>query len=224
MAGSAINQFQIEVTDATLADLAQRLRNTRWTDEVDAPPWHYGPPIAYMRRVVNYWIERYDWRAQEAALNALPHFTTEIDGQLIHFLEQTGNGPDPLPLVITHGWPGSFVEMLGILPMLTDPAAYRGRAEDAFTVVVPSIPGHGFSSRPTTPGVNYSTVADLWARLMERLGHTRFGAQGGDWGSWVSTALALQHPERVVGLHLNYLSARFRPGVSASDPATIYLT
>ncbi len=213
-----ITPFSIAVPEATLNDLHQRLRLTRWPDEVDANPWHYGPPLEYMRGIADYWLDRYDWRAQEARLNGFAQYTTDIDGHSIHFLYQRGVGPNPMPIVLTHGWPGSFVEMLHILPMLTDPVAYGGRAEDAFTVVVPSIPGHGFSGRPTRPGMNYSVVADLWAKLMTKLGHDRFGAQGGDWGSWVSAALALQHPQRITGLHLNYLSTRFRPGVSETDP------
>jgi pimeloyl-ACP methyl ester carboxylesterase len=213
-----VKPFSIAVPNEVLEDLRQRLMATRWSDETDAEPWRYGPPLAYMRHIVDYWLNRYDWRGQEAFLNSFPQYMTDIDGLSIHFIHQQGIGPDPMPLVMTHGWPGSFVEMLRILPMLTNPAAHGGRPEDAFTVVVPSIPGHGFSSRPVTPGMNYAVVADLWAKLMDRLGHGSFGAQGGDWGSWISAALALQHPERLTGLHLNYLSTRFRPGVSPSDP------
>lgn len=171
-----------------------------------------------MQDVVRYWLDRYDWRQQEARINGFHQYTTEIDGLAIHFIHERGVGPEPMPLVLTHGWPGSFVEMLRIIPILTDPVAHGGRAEDAFTVVVPSIPGHGFSARPTRPGMNYSVVADMWVTLMERLGYSRFGTQGGDWGSWVSAALALQYPDRIRGLHLNYLSTRFRPGISSSDP------
>jgi pimeloyl-ACP methyl ester carboxylesterase len=213
-----VKPFSIAVPEEVLVDLRHRLRDTRWTDEPDAEPWRYGPPLAYMQRIVRYWLDEYDWRRQEAVLNRLPQYTTEIDGLSIHFVHQQGVGPDPMPLVLTHGWPGSFVEMLRLLPMLTNPAAHGGRREDAFTVVIPSIPGYGFSSRPTKAGMNYAVVADMWARLMARLGHQHFGAQGGDWGSWISAALALQHPSRIIGLHLNYLSTRFRPGVSPSDP------
>lgn len=137
----------------------------------------------------------------------------------IHLLHHPGVGPDPMPLVLTHGWPGSFVEMLAIIPLLTNPAAHGGRAEDAFTLVIPSLPGHGFSGRPRSPDVDYSVTADMWVELMSRLGYERFGAQGGDWGSWVSAAIAQHHPERLIGLHLNFLSTRFRPGVGPDDPA-----
>ena len=217
MTSDKVNPFLIKVPDEVLADLDDRLKRTRWTDEVDGDPWRYGPPLAYMHRFVDYWLNTYNWRHHEAALNAFPHYTTDVDGQLIHFIYQQGVGPAPMPLVLTHGWPGSFVEMIRILPLLTDPAAHGGRAEDAFTVVVPSIPGYGFSGRPANPGMDYSVVADLWVTLIERLGHSRFGTQGGDWGSWVSTALARQHPGRVIGLHLNYLSTRFRPAVGSAD-------
>src|SRR3546814_16868475 len=131
-----------------------------------------------MQRFADYWLNQYDWRQQEAALNRLQHYTTDIDGHTIHFVHQEGVGPAPMPLVLTHGWPGSFIEMVRILPLLTDPAAHGGREEDAFTVVVPSIPGYGFSSRPGKPGMNYSIVADLWARPMARLGYPRSGAPG----------------------------------------------
>ena len=218
MSTEKLQPFSIDVPAEVICDLRRRLRDTRWPDETDAEPWRYGPPVAYMQRFVDYWLNHFDWRKKEAALNQLPQYTTEIDGLEVHFLYQEGVGRNPMPLVLTHGWPGSFLEMVRILPLLTDPVAYGGREEDAFTVVVPSIPGYGFSSRPTSPDMNYAVVADMWATLMERLGHTRFGAQGGDWGSWVGASLALQHPERLVGLHLNYLSTRFRPGISPSDP------
>lgn len=213
-----IEPFSVAVADDVLVDLRHRLTSTRWPDETDAEPWLYGPPVSYMQSVVRYWLDRYDWRQQEARINRFRQYTTRIDDLSIHFVHEQGVGPNPMPLVLTHGWPGSFVEMLRIVPLLTDPVRHGGRAEDAFTVVVPSIPGHGFSTRPTRPGMNYSVVADLWVALMDRLGYRRFGTQGGDWGSWVSAALALQHPDRVSGLHLNYLSTRFRPGISSSDP------
>lgn len=213
-----IRPFRIAVEQAVLDDLEHRLRATRWTDEVEADPWRYGPPLSYMSDVRRYWLEVYDWRKEEEELNAFQQFTTTIDGHSIHFIHERGVGPEPVPLILTHGWPGSFIEMRHIIRRLTNPAAYGGRAEDAFDVVVPSIPGYGFSSRPTRPDMDYAVVADLWAELMKRLGYDRFGAQGGDWGSWVSAALARQHPERLLGLHLNYLSTRFRPGASPSDP------
>ena len=217
MSDEAIVPFRIDVREEVLSDLRSRLERTRWTDETDAEPWRYGPPVGWMRQVVAHWLNHYDWRREEARLNAFRQFTTEIDGTSVHFVHHVGVGRDPMPLVLTHGWPGSFVEMLRIIPLLTDPAAHGGRAEDAFTVVAPSIPGYGFSGRPSGP-MDYAMVADMWATLMSRLGYRRFGAQGGDWGSWISAALAMRHPDRLAGLHLNYLSTRFRPGVGPDDP------
>lgn len=217
MPNETVTEFKIDIPEDALSDVRERLARTRWTDESDAEPWLYGPPLDYMRRTVDHWLHRYDWRQQEAALNRFRHFTTQLDGLDVHFIHEPGAGPAPLPLILTHGWPGSFLEFARIIPMLTDPARHGGRPEDSFTVVVPSIPGHGFSSRPSRAGFNYADTADLWAALMTRLGYTRFGAQGGDWGSWVTAALGLQHPGRIIGVHLNYLSTRFRPGVGEHD-------
>jgi pimeloyl-ACP methyl ester carboxylesterase len=171
-----------------------------------------------MKRFVDYWLDEYDWRAHEMRLNAFPQFVAQIDDHRIHFIHQVGAGPAPIPLVLTHGWPGSVVEMLKIIPLLTDPAAHGGDPADSFTVVAPSIPGYGFSSRPSRRGTNIFVVADLWAKLMTGLNYPRFGVQGGDWGSWISAATALRHPHRIVGLHLNYLSTRFRPAIGPNDP------
>lgn len=218
MAAKDIEHFQFHADPAALEDLRLRLERVIWPDEVAAEPWRYGPPTDYMRNFVRHWLDDYDWGKQEARLNAFPQFTTQIDGHKIHFIHQEGRGPDPIPLVITHGWPGSVVEMLKIIPLLTDPAAHGGDPADAFTVIAPSIPGYGFSSRPTERGTSVFAVADLWAKLMTRLGYAEFGVQGGDWGSWISAAAALQHPDRVLGVHLNYLSTRFRPAISPDDP------
>jgi pimeloyl-ACP methyl ester carboxylesterase len=218
MTDLAIENFRFQAQPQALDDLRQRLRRTLWPDEVSAEPWRYGPPVAYMQRFVDYWLNEYDWRAHEARLNSFPQFVAQIDQHRIHFIHQTGVGPSPVPLVLTHGWPGSIVETLKIIPLLTDPAAHGGDPADAFTVIAPSIPGYGFSSRPANPGTNVFVVADLWAKLMTGLGYPRFGVQGGDWGSWISAATALRHPERIVGLHLNYLSTRFRPALGPNDP------
>jgi len=214
----ASERFTYHADPALLVDLEQRLRRTLWPDEVAAEPWRYGPPVDYMKGFVAHWLERYDWRTHEARLNAFPQFVTQIDDHRIHFIHQPGVGPSPIPLVLTHGWPGSFVEMLKIIPLLTDPAAHGGDAADAFTVIAPSIPGYGFSSRPATRGTSVFAVADLWAKLMTQLGYATFGVQGGDWGSWISAATALQHPDRVIGCHLNYVSTRFRPAIGPDDP------
>ncbi len=213
-----VRPFTIQIPDSQLADLRRRLTDARWPDEVEAEPWRYGPPIDYMKSFLAYWIEQYDWRAQEARLNSLPHFKTNVDGHEIHFLHFEGKGPEPMPLILTHGWPGSFVELIEFAGQLADPARFGGDAQDAFSVVVPSIPGYGFSQRPTQRGMSVFAIADLWPRLMAKLGYEKFGVQGGDWGSWISAAIALQHPDRVVGVHLNYLSTRFRPAQGVDDP------
>lgn len=217
MKSGSINPFIIRIPDSQLEDLRQRLLCTRWPDEIAADPWRYGPPLEYMKRFVAYWLDKYDWRAQEARLNRLPHFKTQVRGRELHFIHVPGKGPDPVPLVITHGWPGSFVELMNIIELLANPAAHGGDPRDAFSVVAPSMPGYGFSERPKERGTSVFAIADLWAELMHQLGYDKFGAQGGDWGSWVSAATALQHPDRVLGLHLNYLSTRFRPAQGPSD-------
>ncbi len=212
-----LDPFSFHASPDAIADLRRRLHATIWPDEVEAEPWRYGPPVAYMKSFVDYWLDGYDWSLHEARLNAFPQFMADIGDHRIHFIHQVGNGPDPVPIILTHGWPGSIVEMLSIIPMLADPAAYGGDPADAFTVIAPSIPGYGFSSRPTRRGTSVFAVADLWADLMTRLGYPTFGVQGGDWGSWISAATALQHPDRVRGIHLNYLSTRFRPAMAQGD-------
>jgi pimeloyl-ACP methyl ester carboxylesterase len=218
MTDAPIERFQFHADQAALSDLKGRLRQAIWPDEVVAEPWRYGPPVAYMKAFIEHWLDRYVWRAHEERLNSFPHFVTHIGEHRIHFIHQAGKGPAPIPLVLTHGWPGSIIEMLKIIPLLTDPAAHGADPADAFTIIAPSIPGYGFSSRPTERGTSVFAVADIWAKLMTRLNYTRFGVQGGDWGSWVSAATALQHPDRVLGLHLNYVSTRFRPAISPEDP------
>jgi pimeloyl-ACP methyl ester carboxylesterase len=218
MANLEVRSFSFAAQAQALDDLRQRLRRTIWPDEVSAEPWRYGPPVAYMKRFVDYWLDEYDWRSHEARLNAFPQFTAQVDDHRLHFIHQAGAGPAPIALVLTHGWPGSVVEMLKIIPLLTDPAAHGADPADSFTVIAPSIPGYGFSSRPSKRGTNIFAVADLWAKLLTGLGYPRFGVQGGDWGSWISIATALRHPHRIVGLHLNYLSTRFRPAIGPNDP------
>jgi pimeloyl-ACP methyl ester carboxylesterase len=208
----AAEQFAIRISDAVLADLARRIDTTRWPDELENAGWEYGSNLAYMRSLAEYWRHIYDWRREEAILNQLPQFRLAIDGFHIHFVHVRGKGPAPLPLIVTHGWPGSFVEMLKLIPLLTDPTAHGGSAEDAFDVIVPSLPGYGFSDRPGERGMDPKKIATLWVRLMEELGYKRFGAQGGDWGSIISIALGLDHAKRMIGIHLNYIAGRFLLG------------
>lgn len=203
--------FKIDIPDAAIADLRERLLRARWPDEINDDAWEWGTRGEILRRFVQRWATEYDWRACEAALNALPQFRTEIDGLNIHFVHVRGKGPNPHPLIITHGWPGSFVEMRRTLPLLTDPAAHGGDPRDAFDVVVPSLPGYGFSDAPTVPGMSPRAIARLWVKLMQDLGYARFGLQGGDWGAIVSTCLAMQNPDVVSGFHQNFLAGGFPP-------------
>src|SRR5579872_758458 len=205
----AIEKFNINVAEAVLADLNRRLDAMRWPDALDNVGWEMGSSLSYMQSLAEYWRKTYDWRRQEAALNQLPQYRIAVDGFHIHFAHVRSKAPKPLPLIITHGWPGSFMEMAKIIPLLTDPEAHGGKAEDAFDVVVPSLPGYGFSDRPRERGMNPFKVAELWARLMGELGYERFAAQGGDWGAAVSTALGLDHAQRIIGIHLNYIAGRF---------------
>jgi microsomal epoxide hydrolase len=202
-----IDPFRIAVPDSVLTDLRERLARTRFPDEMPGSGWGYGSELAYVRELVAYWRARYDWRAAEARLNALPQFRAEVDGLGIHFIHVRGSGPKPLPLVITHGWPGSVAEFGEIIGPLTDPAAHGGDAADAFDVVCPSMPGYGFSDHPREPGMDPERIAALWTQLMQGLGYARFGAQGGDWGSMVSTYLGYRHAAQVLGVHLNMVVA-----------------
>ncbi|MDX3227369.1 epoxide hydrolase [Streptomyces sp. ME19-01-6] len=198
-----IHPFRIEVPQAQLDGLRDRLAATRWPDELPGVGWSYGVPVDYARRLAEYWRTGFDWRAAEARLNAFPQFTTRIDGQNIHFLHARSPEPDALPLIMTHGWPGSVAEFLEVIGPLTDPAAHGGESADAFDVVVPSIPGFGFSGPTTEPGWDLNRVAGAWAELMRRLGYDRYGAQGGDSGAVISPMLGRADAEHVVGVHVN---------------------
>jgi len=196
-------RFAIAVADEVLADLRRRLAATRWPDEVDGAGWDYGTNLSYLKTLVAYWRDDFDWRAQESMLNQYAQFRADVDGFGVHFVHERGKGPNPLPLIISHGWPGSFAQMLKIVPLLTDPAGHGGDPADAFDVVVPSLPGFGFSDRPREGGMAGQRVAELWARLMaDTLGYRRFGAVGGDLGSGITRRLALAHPEPLAGIHL----------------------
>ena len=197
-----ISPFRIEVPDDVLSDLRRRLEYTRWVGAVEGTHWEAGTDFDYLRELVAYWQSTYDWRKQEAALNRFAHFKTQIDDVGIHFIHERGKGPNPFPILLTHGYPDSFLRFAKIIPMLTDPVSFGGRAEDAFDVVVPDLPGYGFSDKPAKHGMIFH-VNDIWARLMtETLGYERFGAHGGDWGSTVTEQLARSHPDVVVAIHL----------------------
>jgi pimeloyl-ACP methyl ester carboxylesterase len=212
-----VRPFRIEVPEDALVDLYQRLDRTRWPDELADAGWIYGVSLPYLKDLVHYWRHEYDWRRHEARLNTLPQFTTVIDGAQVHFVHVRSPEPDALPLVITHGWPGSIVELLGVLGPLSDPRSFGGDPADAFDVVAPSIPGFGFSGPTREPGWDVVRVARAWAELMNRLDYRRYGAQGGDWGSRISWELGRQAPEHVVGVHVNML-------VAADPPDCVELT
>ncbi len=213
---AAIVPFTIHVPDAVLADLKQRLARTRFTDEIEGADWNYGVNLTYLKELVAYWRDRFDWRAQERRLNQFEQFKTNIDGLNVHFIWRKSKERNAFPLLITHGWPGSFVEFPKIIGPLTDPVAHGGRTEDAFDVVVPSIPGYGFSDRPREPGYSSTRMAAIEAKLMARLGYTRYGAQGGDWGALIAAPLAINDRAHVAGIHLNMCAAAQPPGVT--DP------
>ena len=187
-----ITPFRIAVGDDVLDDLKSRLRKTRWPEAELVDDWSQGAPLKWIKEVCRYWAEDYDWRRREALLNRFAQFTTEIDGLDIHFLHVRSPHPEAMPLIITHGWPGSVVEFHKVIEPLTDPTAHGGDAADAFHVVCPSLPGFGFSAKPTTTGWGVDRIASAWAKLMDRLGYARYGAQGGDWGSAVTTSLGAQ--------------------------------
>jgi pimeloyl-ACP methyl ester carboxylesterase len=213
--GTAIRPFHIAVPDEALVDLRRRIAATRWPDRETVADRSQGVQLARFQELIRYWGAEYDWRKVEARLNALPQFVTTIDGVDIHFIHVRSRHPDALPLIMTHGWPGSVLEFLGVIGPLTDPPAYGGRPEDAFDVVLPSIPGFGFSGKPTGTGWDPDHVAQVWAELMKRLGYTRYVAQGGDWGAPISSAMARQAPPGLLGIHLS-LPATVPPEAAAA--------
>ncbi|QGZ64731.1 epoxide hydrolase family protein [Paraburkholderia acidisoli] len=212
-----LSPFEIAVTDEAIDDLQRRLRNTRWAWLTPADAWQQGTDGAWLRACVEYWAERFDWRAAQRALNRLPQFMAEVNGQRVHVVHRRGVGPKPYPLVITHGWPGSFFEFHALAERLANPAAFGASPDDAFDVVTPSLPGFAFSPAPAAPGTSVFQVADLWVALMRGLGYERFGAQGGDLGAGVSVALAARHAPHVDGIHLNFLPSSFEPAIGPGD-------
>ncbi|OXM73036.1 MULTISPECIES: epoxide hydrolase family protein [Amycolatopsis] len=208
-----MEEFRIAIDDGELADLRDRLERTRWPDAETVDDWSQGVPLAYLRSLCAYWADGYDWRAFEKRVNELPQYRTTVDGVGIHFAHVRSPHPGALPLVLTNGWPGSIVEYLDVIGPLTDPVAYGGSASDAFHLVLPTLPGYGFSDKPTSPGWGVQRIADAWASLMASLGYTRYGAHGSDWGNSVTTALGQQHPEVLAGIHV-------QPPIAAPDPAT----
>ena len=214
---TAIHPFRIDIPQADLDGLRAKLARTRWPDQLPGVGWDYGIPLEYVQELAEYWRTGYDWRVHEQRLNAFPQFTTTIDGQRVHFLHVRSAEPDALPLIITHGWPGSIVEFTEIIGPLTDPVAHGGDRADAFHLVVPSIPGFGFSGPTHDSGWNVRRIARAWDELMSRLGYHRYGAQGGDWGSTISRELGLVVPGHLIGVHLNMLFPQPPDGVTVTD-------
>jgi len=220
-----VRPFTIAVEDSVLEDLQQRLADTRWPDEIPNTGWDYGSNLAYLKELVEHWRTKFDWRAQEAKLNAFSHFKSEVDGLDIHFIHEKGKGPNPIPLVITHGWPSCFFEMTKIIPLLADPASHGGDAADSFDVVAPSLPGFGFSDHAQDRGMEVQRVAGMWNKLMtENLGYPKFAAQGGDIGSGVTARLGYAHADTLYGIHLTsitrptpYLGPGSRPVTDAEQ-------
>ena len=216
----AIVPFKIRVPETVLQDLKTRLRNTRLPQEIPDTNWDYGADLGYMRSLLAYWRTDFNWRDQERKLNELPQFKTTIDGLEIHFIHVKSKEPRALPLALTHGWPGSFVEFVKVVGPLTDPVRFGGRAEDAFDVVAISLPGFGFSGKPQVRGYSPEKIGTIIAKLMARLGYTRYGLQGGDWGGIISRLVALNDASHVVGLHLNFcVAGPIGPDGSAGVPA-----
>ena len=214
-----IRPFRVDMPDEAIADLRRRIAATRWPSQELAADRSQGVQLATIAELARYWAADYDWRRCEARLNALPQFKTEIDGVGIHFIHVTSPHADALPLIITHGWPGSVIELLGVVGPLTDPTAHGGSAGDAFDLVLPSLPGYGFSAEPTELGWNVGRIAAAWAELMHRLGYTRYVAQGGDVGAAVTDAMGRQAPEGLLGIHMNLLLAGLGGGYPSAEPS-----
>jgi microsomal epoxide hydrolase len=209
--------FAVSVADSELDDLRARLAATRWPEAVPGSGWDYGTDVDWLRALCEYWADRFDWRAQESVLNEWPQVLVRVGNRDVHCVHVPGVGPDPVPLVATHGWPSTSFEFHKVIGPLTDPARFGGVADDAFSLVVPSLPGFGFSDAPAEPGFGAAQVADVWVELMAALGYARFASHGGDWGSAVTTALGARHPERMIGLHLTMAAPPVDP--AALTPA-----
>ncbi len=217
-----VRPFTVSISDSEIDDVKQRLARTRWPDPETVGDWSQGVRVENARSLVDYWERGYDWRRFESELNRFPQFLTEIDGLDIHFIHVRSENPSAMPLILTHGWPGSIVEFLKLIGPLTDPVSFGGDAADSFNVVVPSLPGFGFSQKPAETGWTVSRIASAWVELMKRLGYTRWAAQGGDWGAVVTTALGAMQPEGLVGIHLNTQYAFPKPIPGTLSPEQRY--
>jgi microsomal epoxide hydrolase len=217
MTSATPRAFRLEIPDAVLADLNERLARVRFPEVPPVEPWSTGTSVDYMKELIEYWRDNFDWRAQEAALNDFAQFTVPLSGIDLHFIHEKGRGPDPMPLLLSHGWPGSIVEFHSLLPMLTDPARFGGDPADSFTVVAPSLPGYTLSFAPGQPRFGIVEIADnLQALMTDVLGYRRFGAQGGDWGAFISSRMGYRYPAEVIGIHVNLLAVRRDTNVAAN--------
>jgi hypothetical protein len=217
----AIQAFQLPYSESAVQDLRERLARTRWPDTIPGSHWDYGVSLDYMKEISQYWKDDFDWKQQIEKMSALHHYRYTSRGVGIHFIHERGKGPAPIPLILTHGWPGSFLEMLKIIPMLTDPASCGSNSADAFDVIVPSLPGYGFSDRPAESGVNTFRIADIWMELMKELGYERLAAQGGDWGADVTTLLGcviLSGSSGFISTPSHRISHIWRPAQSCLRP------
>ena len=222
---TAIRPFHVEVPEAELTELRRRINATRWPDRETVPDATQGVQLATIQQLARYWATEYDWRKCEARLNALPNFTTEIDGLEIHFIHARSKHDNALPLIVTHGWPGSVVEQLKIVDPLTNPTAYGASAADAFHLVIPSLPGYGFSGKPTAPGWEPARIARAWVVLMKRLGYSPFVAQGGDWGAIITEVMGAQAPPELLGIHTSMpgvIPADIDKALQSGGPQTLY--
>ena len=200
-----ITEFKCQISQSAIDDLKFRISQTRWTDEIKGSGWQYGADLSYVKELADYWVDKFDWRKVENEINQYPNYIAEIDGVKIHFLHIKGKGKICVPLIITHGWPGSFLEMTKLIPLLTT------NPEFSFDLIIPSVIGFGFSQKINISGCNLWFIADLWAKLITELGYKKVLAQGGDFGAGISTALALRHPDKEFGLHLNYIHISYFP-------------
>jgi pimeloyl-ACP methyl ester carboxylesterase len=222
-----IRTFQLPYSESAVQDLRERLARTRWPDTIPASGWQYGFDLPYLQRMCRYWSGDFDWKAEIDRLGRLQHRQYVSGDQSIHFVHERGRGPSPIPILLLHGWPGSFLEMLKLVPLLTNPAAHGGEPVDSFDVVVASLPGFGFSSRPCQGGMNTDRMSTLLAQLMSDVGYERFACHGGDFGASVSSWLGRRHPARLIGMHLNYIPRSYRPGLEPgaglSEAEQLYL-
>jgi len=206
-----IERFKVNIPEPAIQDLKSRLEQTRWPDEILNSDWNYGAKLSYMKELTAYWLNEFDWRKTEDEINSFPNYIAELDGTKIHFIHIRSNKKNPVPLIITHGWPGSFLEMMKLIPFLTS------HPEISFDIIIPSIPGFGLSQKINEPGCNLWFIADLWSKLIKELGYEKVIAQGGDFGAAISTALALKHPENLLGLHLNYIPGSYFPFLPSGE-------